>query len=458
MKITKHIILISIIALLLSGCGIYSDYQKAEELPTGDTNLYRNINSNDTLSLASVSWRELFVDQHLQTLIDEGLRNNVNLNITRMRVDDAEASLKAAKQAYLPSLNLAPQATISGTSGNTTPLAYNIPLQASWEVDIFGKLRNSKEKAKASLEQSKAYEQAVQTQLIATIANTYYTLLSLDKQLELSLKTLDNWNENIRVLEALKLSGKVTETSILQAKANKLSLEANIVSIKTQIEEMENTISAILSKPSAAIERGSLDEQEFPAEMSVGVPLQLLSNRPDVYQAEYYLAQMFYATNEARAAFYPSVTISATGSWTNNLGGVITNPGGWLINGVASALQPVFNRGSLKARLKISESQQEQALLQYKQTILDAANEVNSSMLQWQAAKRRLEFNAEQILELEKVLSNTELLLEYSNINYLEVLTAQNSLLQAQLSEATDRFNEIQSVINLYRALGGGKQ
>ncbi len=458
MKLIKYIAVASVMVFSLSGCNIYKSFQRTEVMPEVDENLYRNgVVSGDTTTLASVEWRELFTDVYLQKLIEEALANNTNLNVARMRVNDAEASLTSARLAYLPSLNFAPQGTMTNADGNAMPATYGLPVQASWEIDIFGKVRNSKEKAKAALEQSRAYEQAVQTQLIATLANSYYSLLSLDTQREISSKTIANWEENIRVLEALKRSGMTNEAAVAQSRANKIALEANLESINTQIENLENSISAILGKTPSSIERGTLDNQNFPDDMSIGVPLQLLSNRPDVYQAEYYLAQMFYATNESRAAFYPSITLNGSASWTNSAGGMVVNPGGWLLSVVGQALQPIFNKGALTARLKISKSQQEQALLQYNQTILDAANEVNSSLLQWQTAKRRLELNREQVAELEKALRSAELLMKHSNSNYLEVLTAQNTLLQAQLSGATDKYNEIQGVINLYRSLGGGK-
>ncbi len=454
----NNIIVALFAVLTLSGCNIYKSFQRTNEAPNVGENLYRNgVVEGDTTTLASLSWRELFKDNHLQGLIDEALENNSNLTIARLRVNDAEASLTAARLAFLPSLSLAPQGSAANAGGVVVPSTYSIPVQASWEIDIFGKLRNSKEQAKAALEQSRAYAQAVQTQLIATVANSYYSLLTLDRQRDISIETISNWEENIRIMEALKRNGMANEAGVAQARANKIALEANLVTIHKQIEELENSICAILGKESGKIVRGTLEEQTFPEEVSVGVSLQLLSNRPDVYQAEYYLAQMFYATNESRSAFYPSITLNGSGSWSNNYGGTVVNPGSWLVNVVAQALQPIFNRGTLKARLKISKSQQEQALLQYKQTVLDAANEVNNGLLMWQSARKRLVLNGEQQKELQTALRSAELLMKHSSSNYLEVLTAQNTLLQAELTGATDKYNEIQGVITLYRSLGGGK-
>ncbi len=454
MRVINSIMVVAVALITLSGCGVYSSFQRSE-LPTAEDYLYRNNLEQNEGSLASMGWQQLFTDNHLKELINEALKSNTNLNVARMKVDDAEASLKTARLSYLPSLNLAPQGTSTGLLDGQSVDTYNLAAQASWEIDIFGKVRNSKEKAKAVLMQSEAYAQAVETQVISTLANSYYSLLTLDMQRKISEQTIANWEQNIKMLVALKRAGMTNETAVAQAKANVLGLKANLESIVTQIEVLENTICSMLARAPQRVERGSLLEQNFPESVSVGVPLEMVSKRPDVLQAEYYLAQMFYATNEARAAFYPSITLSGSVGWTNSAVGVISNPGEWVYNAVASALQPIFNKGALNARLKISKSQQEQALLQYKQTILDAANEVNSNLLDWQTARKRLEFDSQQITELQKALRSAELLMKHSNATYLDVITAQNSLLQAQLNQANDKYNEIQGVINLYRSLGG---
>lgn len=315
---------------------------------------------------------------------------------------------------------------------------------------------NAKRGAQAALEQSDAYRQAVQTQLVATIANSYYTLLVLDEQLKITLETADTWNESLRTMKALKRAGQTTEMAVAQTEAAKLSVDASVISIKRQISEIENSLSALLGKAPQAIERGTLSEQVFPDSLSTGVPLQLLSRRPDVRQSEAQLAVAYYATNSARSAFYPSITLGGSVGWTNSAGAVVTNPGQWLLTAVGSLVQPIFNKGKNIANLKIAKAQQEEALLMFRQSLLDAGTEVNDALVQWQTARERIKLDKQQATSLKSALRSSELLMKHSSQNYLEVITARQSLLQAELNIVTDRFDEIQGVINLYHALGGG--
>lgn len=448
----KRIIISSLAACLLAGCGIYKPYSRPEVETEG---LYRDVPAEDTVTIASLSWRELFTDEHLQTLIETGLRQNTDLRIARLRTEAAEATLLNARLSYLPSVSLNPEGGISRYDGETSK-TYNLGASASWELDIFGKVTNAKRGAKAALEGSRAYTQAVQTQLVATIADSYYTLLMLDCQLAISERTLDTWEKTVRTLEALKKSGGANDAAVLQARANRMTVASSVLSLHKSIRETENALSALLALPPQSIERGTLDEQHFPKEMSVGVPLQLLSNRPDVRQAEYNLAQAFYATNAARAAFYPNIILSGNAGWTNNGGGAILNPGKWLLSAIGSLTQPLFNKGTNIANLRIAKTQQEEATLLFQQSLLDAGKEVNDALVQWQTARSRTVIGGEQIATLQEAVRKTELLMRHSSTNYLEVLTAQQSLLAAELTDAQDRFDEIQGVINLYHALGGG--
>ncbi|MFI3315041.1 MAG: TolC family protein [Rikenellaceae bacterium] len=455
MKQIKYIAAYVCIALCIWGCGTHSSYQRSVDSEVTD-NLYKYIETtNDTTNIASLSWRELFTDPRLQSLIETALERNTDLNVARLNVEQAEASLSAARKAFLPSLSLEPQGSISSFNSSTTK-SYNVSLTSSWEIDLFGKLRNAKKQSISMLEQSVAYQQAVRTSLIASVAGSYYSLLMLDEQLKISEQTKENWENNLRVMEAMKRAGRINETAVLQSEASSIALNSSIVTIKEQIAALENSISLLLAAPTEHIERGSIDQYSFPSELSVGVPLQLLSNRPDVRMAEGYLAQMFYATAEARSSFYPTFTLSGSAGYTNS-SGVIINPGDMLYNLVASAVQPIFNRGTLKAQLEISKAQQEQALLQFNQAILDAGAEVNDALSQWQSAQARLEFGAMQIEILEKTVSQTELLMEHGSVTTLDVLTAQLSLLQSQLSYSTEKYNQSQGVINLFRSLGGGE-
>lgn len=445
-------IIILFALILLAGCSIYRPYTRPEIETDG---LYRDIPAEDTVTLASLSWRELFTDPQLQTLIETGLEQNTDLRIARLRTEAAEATLLNARLSYLPSVSLNPEGGINRYDGATSK-TYNLGASASWEIDIFGKVTNAKRGAKAALEGSRAYAQAVQTRLVATIAGSYYTLLMLDRQLAINERTLDTWEKTVRTLEALKKSGGANDAAVLQARANRMTVEGSVLSLRKSIRETENALSTLLALPPQSLERGSLEGQRFPEEMSVGVPLQLLANRPDVRLAEYNLAQAFYATNAARAAFYPSITLSGNAGWTNNGGGMIVNPGKWLFNAVGSLTQPLFNKGANIANLRIAKAQQEEALLQFNQSILDAGKEVNDALVQWQTARGRIAIGKEQIATLQEAVRKTELLMRHSSTNYLEVLTAQQSLLAAELTDAQDRFDEIQGVINLYRALGGG--
>jgi len=455
----KLIILYCISAWVgLGACSVYKSYERPD-MPVVDS-LYRQAaaTSADTPSIASLSWRELFTDPKLQALIETGLQNNTDLNIARLKVTEAEATLMTSRLAYLPSISFEPSGTLRSVDGNAMTKSYDIAASASWEVDIFGKLTNAKRGAKAALEQSEAYRQAVQTQLIATIANSYYSLLMLDAQLDISERTAANWGENVRAMKALKAAGDATELAVAQSEASKLSVDASIASLRQQIDQMENTLTALLGIAPQKIDRTTIGEQRFPTELAAGVPLQLLQRRPDVRQSEAALAQAFYATNAARAAFYPSITLSGSAGWTNAAGAAITNPGQWLFTAVGSLVQPLFNRGRNIANLRIAKAQQEEALLSFRQSLLDAGTDVNNALIQWQTARQRQQIDQQQILSLESTVRSSELLMQYSSQNYLEVLTARQTLLQAELTAVSDRFDEIQGVINLYHALGGGAE
>ena len=439
---------------MLTGCGTYSRYHRPD---LSMENLYSTLPADaDTTTLASLSWREMFTDPKLQSLIETGLDRNTDLNVARLRVEAAASALLTAKLSYLPSLGLNAEGNADKHDGATAK-TYNAGATASWELDIFGNLTAAKRGAAAALQGSRDYRQAVQTQLVATIADSYYTLAMLDAQMAISHRTLENWQTTVRTLEALKKAGQSNEAGVLQAKANVMQLESSLLSIRKSISETENALFAILAMPSHSIARSNLVEAAFPDTVSIGVPLQLLSNRPDVRQAEMELAQAFYTTNAARAAFYPHITLSGTLGWTNNGGGIITNPGQWLLNAIGSLTQPLFNRGANIANLKTAQIRKEEAKLLFQHSLLNAGKEVNDALTAWQTAKSQLEINARQVETLCDAVRKTESLMRHSNITYLEVLTAQQSLLEAEVQQLQTRFERIQSVIKLYHALGGGR-
>lgn len=450
----KKIILLFLLTGL-SSCHLYKTYERPD-IEVSDS-LYRQpAITVDTASLAELSWNKLFTDPELQQLIKQGIFNNTDLNIARLKVKEAEALLQTSKLSYLPSVSLTPQGTLGSMDGTKPTKNYNLAASADWEIDIFGKLTNAKRSAKAVLEQSEAYQQAVQTQLVATIANSYYSLLLLDKQQDITRRAVKTWKENLRTMKALKKAGQTTEMAVAQAEANMLSVERSILSIEQQISEIENSLSALLGITSQKIVRSTLDSQEFPATLSTGVPLQLLQRRPDIRQNEAALAEAFYVTNQARAAFYPSIILNGSAGWSNSVSGTIVNPGQWLLSAISSLVQPIFNRGKNIANLKVAKARQEETLLTFRQSLLDAGTEVNDALVQWQTARNRIKLSAQQITSLRSAVRSSELLMRYSSQNYLEVLTAQQTLLQAELSVASDRFDEIQGIINLYHALGGG--
>ena len=432
---------------MLHGCGLYRKYER-EDLHFVDS-LYRRMSvPSDSVSSAAVTWECFFTDTLLQEWIHTGLSFNTDINLARLKVREAQASLLEARWAFLPSADFSAQGGLPGQ--------FSASVGAGWQADIFGSLRNASRKAQAALEQSEAYRQAVQTQLVATIANSYYTLLMLDEQLVISSRTRDTWEENIRTLEALKRAGKTNEAAVLQAKANKLSVEANILTLEKNILAMENSLCALVGLVPMPVIRGNINEQSLPATLSAGVPAELLSRRPDVRQAELALAQTFYARNSAKSAFYPNLKLSGAIGWTTGAGAIVLDPGSLIANLIGSITQPVFGRGVNKARLQRAQAQFDQASYTFRQSLLDAGVEVNNALTMWQTAKKRVELDKKQILNLQAAVWNTQLLMKHGNADYLEVLTAQKNLLQAELTEVSDRFDEIQSVINLYHALGGG--
>ncbi len=449
----KRIIICSIITVALSGCS-YRNYQAIEKV---DDKLFgETFIPTDTTSIASLPWRELFTDKYLQQLIDTALVRNTELRTAHLRVEQAEATLLNARLSYLPSVGLSAEGSLNRWDG-TTAKSYNVGAAASWEIDIFGKLTAAKREANASLEAGQAYEQAVQTTLISTVASTYYTLLMLDEQLAINEETLKSWNQTVHTLRSLMRAGKSNETAVLQAEANKATLEASILSIRKSISETENALNSLLAQTPRHIERGELDAQEFPKTLSAGLPVQILANRPDVRQAEATLAKAFYATNVARSSFYPSINLSGTAGWTNSGGGIVLNPGNWLLNAIGSLVQPLFNRGANIANLKIAKAEQEIATLAFQQKLLDAGQEVNNALTGLQTAQDRLQLNSTSVVKLKEAVRKTELLMRHSSANYLEVLTAQQSLLAAQQSLAQDKYDEINSIITLYHAVGGGR-
>ena len=414
----KTLILIAV-AALLPGCGLYTRYSRPEDIDT--SGLYRDIEVSDTTTMASVGWREFFRDTCLTALIDSALTNNLDVRVAGHRIEAAEAVLKTSRLTYLPALTFSAEAGVSSVSGNGTK-TFALTPSASWDIDLFGKRTNAKRAARAEFEGTVAYEQSVKTDVIADVAAAYYTLLMLDAQIDMNSRSLETWMETERVLEALKRARKSDESAVLQARASRLAVEGANVSLLQSVRETENGLSILLGEAPRGIDRLSLDIQSFPDTVCAGIPLRLLSSRPDVRQAEAALAQSFYNVNAARASFYPSITLSGSAGWTNNAGGVILNPATWLTNALASLTQPLFMHGANVAALKQAKAAYEESLAVFSKTLLQAGKEVNDALTGWQAAGLRIDLDIKQVEALTEAVRKTDLLMRHSSASYLDII------------------------------------
>ncbi len=449
---------------LLSSCHIYKSYDRPEDITTAG--LYRDTVAGgdtlvaDTANFGNLPWREVFTDPKLQALIEQALTSSPDIRTAALKVKEAQAPLLASKLAFIPALTLSPQGTVSSWDKGKATQTYSLPVTASWQIDLFGQLLNLKRQAQATLEQTKAYEQNTRVQLIANTANLYYTLLMLDRQLEITEGTAEILKKNTETMEAMKESGiyNTTEAAVEQSRAAYAQVQASLPDIRTSIREIENSLCLLLGEPAHAIERGILEEQQLPSDFSAGIPLQLLSNRPDVKAAEQALASAYYNTNVARSNFYPRITLSGSAGWTNSAGAAIVNPAKLLASAVASLTQPIFQNGANIAKLKIAKAQQEEAQIQFQTTLLNAGNEVSNALGQYQACSQKVEARNMEVNSAKNAADYTKELFNLGTSTYLEVLSAQQSYLSAQLSEVSDTFSRMQAVISLYQALGGGRE
>ena len=458
----RNIVMMMCATALLSSCHIYKAYDRPEDISA--EGIYRDPVSvtdtlavTDTTNIGSLPWQEIFRDPKLQVLIEEGLTNNVDMQAAIFRVEEAKVMLTSARLSFLPSINFAPQGSLTTMGDSDWGKAYSTPLAASWEVDLFGKLLNASRSQKTAYLQSQYSQQAVRSQIICGIANLYYTLLMLDRQVEITTETVAIYKENVRAMEAMKIAGMTTEAAVTQIRAAYHQVQASLIDLQRQVRETENSLSVLLAKAPQHIDRGTLDEQVMPEELLTGVPLQLLENRPDVKIAEMNLASAYYTTNQARAAFYPGINITATAGWTNGSGVQISNPGQFMFQALASLAQPIFNNGKLVANLKVSKAEEEIAKMNYQQTILEAGQEVSDALHLYDATNKKLIHDKSQVEELEKAVVYTKDLFQSGDATYLEILTSQQNLLSAQLTEVSDNIQRIQAVISLYSAVGGGR-
>ncbi len=446
---------------LLTGCGLYQKYERPDVNTKGIIRDAVSLTDTlvaevDTANFGQLPWREVFTDPQLQILIQQALDNNVDMLNAALNVNIAEAQLKAARLAFLPQFAFSPSGTIASWDGNPASKTYQMPISASWNADLFGNLLSQKRAAQVQLLASKDYQVVVQTNIVAGVANMYYTLLMLDKQMEIlndmTSLTKDTWDLMKMQMEL----GRARSTSVQSAEANYYSVQAQAVDMKRQIREVENSLSLVLGQPAQTIARGKLENQSLPDKFSTGVGIQLLSNRADVHSAEMALAQCFYNVETAKSRFYPSIVISPTATFTNSAGGALVNPGKWLLSAVGSLTQPIFMKGQLTAGLRVAEAQYEKAFNSWQNAVLKAGSEVGDALVLYNSSDEKGKLEAKRVETLQKNVEHTRMLFKSSGSSYLEVITAQQTLLNAQISKVTDDFNKMQAVVNLYNALGGG--
>jgi NodT family efflux transporter outer membrane factor (OMF) lipoprotein len=402
-------------------------------------------------------WRSVFTDPQLQTLIEKGLENNTDLLNAALNVKMAEAQLKAAKLAFVPSFTFSPSGTIASWDGNKATKTYSLPVSASWNVDLFGNLLSQKRSTQMSLLATKDYQVVVKTNVISNIANAYYTLLMLDSELKV-VEDMENLSKNTWETMKLMKETKVgyRSTSVQSAESNYYSVLTQKADLKRQIRETENSLSLILGQPVQTIARGKLENQSLPTNLSTGIGVQMLNNRTDVHYAEMSLAQCFYNIETARSKFYPSITISPTGTFTNSSGAGIVNPGKWLLSAVGSLTQPIFQHGQLVAGLKVAQAKYDQAYNTWQNSILKAGSEVSNALVLYNTSDEKSKIEEKQTAVLKQNVEDTRKLMASSGSTYLEVITAQQTLLNVELSKISDDFYKMQAVVNLYQALGGG--
>lgn len=457
----RNIILIGIAATVFTGCkSLYGKYERPAINTSGvvrdPLSLTDSLAVNDTTSFGNMAWRSVFTDPQLQTLIEKGLANNNDLLNAALNVKMAEAQLQAAKLAFLPSFVFSPQGTITSWDGNPAVKTYSLPVSASWSIDLFGNLLSQKRSSQMALLATRDYQLVTKTKLIGNIANLYYTLLMLDKEIELVSEMEHLAKDTWETMKLQKEYGNVRSTGVQSAEANYYSVQAKKTDLVRQMRESENALSLLLGQSAQAISRGKLEQQSLPTHLATGISIRMLNNRPDVHYAEMNLAQCFYNVQTARSRFYPNITISASGAFTNSSGMGIVNPGKWLLSAVGSLVQPIFQRGQIVAGLKVAKMRYEQAYNTWQQSVLSAGSEVSNALVLYNSSDEKSRIESKQIATLRQNVEDTKLLLLQSRSTYLEVITAQQSLLNVELSKVQDDFRKMQAIVNLYSALGGG--
>lgn len=455
----KKILFILAGTLVLAGCKSYKNYERPQSIEdTAKEQLFRDVQGTDTMSFGNMPWREVFTDAQLQQIIEKALAQNTDLQKADHNIQKARIGLKVSKLSYLPTLAVAPQGQIASFDGGKATKTYTLPLSLSWELGSWGSLRNNRKKAGVDTLIAASAKQATQTAIVSAVANLYYTMQMLDEQLRTTNETVVLWKKNVDAMEAMQEAGLTTNAAVAQARANFYELQTTIPTLEHSIRQTENALCVILNEAPHPIARSAFNADAFPADFSTGVPLQLLSSRPDVKIAELQLASAFYNTNIARSAFYPSLTLSGTAGWTNSAGSMVLNPAKFIANAVGSLVQPLFAQGKLRAQYKIAKIEEESLTLDFRNTLLSAGQEVSDALSSYQTATAKAEKRKLEVEQLEQALEKTLFLFSHGNTtSYLETLTAQQSLLSAKLSLISDKYDKLQAGISLYQALGGGR-
>ncbi|MBR5639448.1 MAG: TolC family protein [Muribaculaceae bacterium] len=455
MKKIAIILSIGVLFLISASCSsfksLYDKYEPNTQIPPNVIGVDGTLGGD---APAPLSWREFFSDPLLQQLIDSALVRNTDLNSARIAIEQSETSLEMAKKSILPSLFFSPSGTIANFNSNTSK-TYNVPLQASWDMGSIGSYTNKKRAAKAVLLQTQTREEAIRANLISTVAQQYCLLQLLDMQLEILTQTDSLWAVSLEAEKVLWENGKIYSTAVNQLESSCLSVKTQIVDVKRNIRGVENAICRILAIPPQHIDRTPWGSFSMPKLVNEGISAQMLMYRPDIRLADYAMEEAFYNMQTARSAFYPGLSLSGTLGWTNSAGGAVINPGKILTSIVASIAQPIFARGQLKGNLEIAKLNQENLRNKYVQTVIDAGNQVNEAIADCQAASEKYGYYHRQVEVLHDAYNGTHELMDNGKANYLEVLTAQETLLSAQINEAANMYDAARAVIALYIALGG---
>jgi outer membrane protein, multidrug efflux system len=455
----KQILIVTGVVGILVSCSTSRHYQR-ETVSTDK--LFGDTLVTDSVTMASQPWRELFTETHLQKLIQEGLDNNPDLLLAMQKVAEAEAYFSQSKAALLPSVSANGKGTYVRNPESIYPdgprevTTYQLSGEASWEVDLWGKLSSSKRAAYANFMASDAGRKAVQTRLISSIASAYYTLAGLDAKLAITQQTVKNNIDLVETIKVLKESGKVTGAAIVQSEAARYATEVTIPDLQQQIREAENALCLLLGRVPGTVERGKIEDQTLSSILKTGVPAQLLDNRPDVMQAEFAVMSAYETTSSARAYFYPALTLTASTGFAAADLNKLLDPTSFAANVIGGLAQPLFNKRINSTRLKVAKAQQEEALISFRNTLLKAGQEVHNTLGSYESSVRKIALRKLQLDALIKSVDYTKELLTYGSATYTEVLNAQTSLLSAQLNSVNDQLQQLNAVVTLYRALGGG--